>query len=463
MVKLRIIIVTVLIAVETKVLVSLQSSKIISSVLSTSSSTSHAKGQTLITYNPTETTLRRSTVTEYPHVRNIKSSAGTSGNSSKRTQILIMYISVSVAAFSLLSVLFIVLWFCRTERKRKKTPSTTSSTTTNGEVPLLPAAPLLRKDIWKISRDRLKLGKKLGEGAFGFVFKATITNDENSCETKMVAVKMVKENASSSDKDDLLAELEIMKQLKPHPNVVSLIGAVLYEVDCPLVIVEFVPYGDLLGYLRKLRGVQDSCYFDPDHLPAAELSTQELMKFAMESALGMEYLSKKKIVHRDLAARNVLVGSGRTCKITDFGMARDIRRNEIYMRTTRGLIPIKWTAIESVLRGIYTTKSDVWSFGVLLFEIFTVGGYPYPGMDGYQVRDFISQGRRIPKPMHVDNELYQVMLDCWQSNPRKRPTFEQLVCTLKRLEPCHEEYLNLSEYNCCDYENLLNRRADIIH
>ena len=316
-------------------------------------------------------------------------------------------------------------------------------------------APLLRKDIWEIPRDRLELDKKLGEGAFGFVFKAILTTGESSAEKKVVAVKMVKEEASSSDREDLLAELEIMKKLKPHPHVVSLIGAVRNEVNCPLVIVEFVPFGDLLGYLRKVRGVQDVCYFDADHLPKAKLCTsQELMKFAIESAQGMEYLSMKKIVHRDLAARNVLVGEGKTCKITDFGMARDIRRDEIYLRSTRGLIPVKWTAIESILRGIYTTRSDVWSFGILLFEILTVGGSPYPGMNGYQVRDFISQGKRIPKPMHLDNELYQVMMDCWHPNPRKRPTFTQLVYTLKRLEPCHEEYINLSEYCSCDYQNI---------
>ncbi|CAB4028798.1 proto-oncogene tyrosine- kinase receptor Ret-like, partial [Paramuricea clavata] len=311
--------------------------------------------------------------------------------------------------------------------------------------------PLLRKDIWEIPRRRVELGKKLGEGAFGFVFKAIVTTGENSSETKVVAVKMVKEEASSSDRQDLLAELEIMKKLKPHPNVVSLIGAVLNEVNCPFVVVEFVPFGDLLGYLRKVRGVQDSCYFDADHQPKTKLCTsQELMKFAIESAQGMEYLSMKKsftffclkIVHRDLAARNVLVGSGKTCKITDFGMARDIRRSEIYMRTrtkkNKGLIPVKWTAIESILRGIYTTRSDVWSFGILLFEILTVGGSPYPGMNGYQVRDFISQGKRIPKPMHVDNELYQVMMDCWHPNPRKRPTFKQLGCNLRtmRSEVC---------------------------
>lgn len=407
----------------------------------------------LITQTTREIIYTRTTASQ--HVETIHPA----GNSSKRTQELILYISVSVAASSILFVLILVFCFCRAEKRRKeKTPITVPSAT-NGEVPLLPLRetppPLLHKDIWEIPRRRVELGKKLGEGAFGFVFKAIVTTGENSSETKVVAVKMVKEEASSSDRQDLLAELAIMKKLKPHPNVVSLIGAVLNEVNCPFVVVEFVPFGDLLGYLRKVRGVQDSCYFDMDHQPKTKLCTsQELMKFAIESAQGMEYLSMKKIVHRDLAARNVLVGSGKTCKITDFGMARDIRRSEIYMRTTRGLIPVKWTAIESILRGIYTTRSDVWSFGILLFEILTVGGSPYPGMNGYQVRDFISQGKRIPKPMHVDNELYQVMMDCWHPNPRKRPTFKQLVYTLKRLEPCHEEYINLSEYSCCNYENI---------
>ena len=442
----KVILPSLLVLLQTCVPVSLHSNKTFSS--------SQQITQQTFTTAITPNASRLLGITTSHQIENIYSS----GNSSKRTQVLILYISVSVAASSILFVAFLLFSFCRAERKKKKISQTVASAPI-GEVPLLPEndmpAPLLRKDIWEIPRNRLELDKKLGEGAFGFVFKAILTTGESSAEKKVVAVKMVKEEASSSDREDLLAELEIMKKLKPHPHVVSLIGAVRNDVNCPLVIVEFVPFGDLLGYLRKVRGVQDVCYFDSDHVPKAKLCTsQELMKFAIESAQGMEYLSMKKIVHRDLAARNILVGEGKTCKITDFGMARDIRRDEIYLRSTRGLIPVKWTAIESILRGIYTTRSDVWSFGILLFEILTVGGSPYPGMNGYQVRDFISQGKRIPKPMHLDNELYQVMMDCWHPNPRKRPTFKQLVYTLKRLEPCHEEYINLSEYSSCDYQNI---------
>ncbi|CAH3157510.1 unnamed protein product [Porites lobata] len=129
------------------------------------------------------------------------------------------------------------------------------------------------------------------------------------------------------------------------------------------------------------------------------------MQFAWQIAGGMEFLSSNKVIHRDLAARNVLVGEGEKCEVTDFGMARDVYRDNIYTKKSRGRLPAKWTAYEALLYGTYTTQSDVWSFGVVLYEIFSVGGCPYPGIEGDQIANKLKDGYRMPKPKHIDQKL----------------------------------------------------------
>lgn len=158
------------------------------------------------------------------------------------------------------------------------------------------------------------------------------------------------------------------------------------------------------------------------------------MKFSSQIADGMEYLSSKEIIHRDLAARNVMVGEGETCKVTNFGMARDVGREGAYQCKTKQREQTKWTAFEALENGQYTTKSDVWSFGIVLYEIFTIGGSPYPSFDDQNVTELLGVGYRMPRPQHMDDALYKIMLDCWQENPDNRPTFENLRKDLKEME-----------------------------
>ncbi|CAH3158937.1 unnamed protein product, partial [Pocillopora meandrina] len=247
----------------------------------------------------------------------------------------------------------------------------------------------------------------------------------------------VAENASESERKDLLSELELMKQLKPHPYVIKLLGCVT-KSEPLLVLIEYVPFGDLLGYLRKSRGLNDTYYKDPDIKPQTNLTSQQLIKFAWQIADGMSYLSSIPVIHRDLAARNVLVGEGETCKVTDFGMARDVQEDNIYEKKTRGRLPVKWTAIEALLYGKYTTRSDVWSYGILLYEIFTIGGSPYPRMDGRKIANLLQEGYRMPKPQHVDDKLYDIMIKCWKDDPNLRPSFEKLRNKLKEMENRHK-------------------------
>ncbi|XP_015751961.1 PREDICTED: fibroblast growth factor receptor homolog 1-like [Acropora digitifera] len=320
-------------------------------------------------------------------------------------------------------------------------------------------APLdLRTRSWEVAREDVIVEKIIGKGAFGQVAKGTAKNLSFRRGTGNVAIKMLKANSVESDKRDLKSELELMKTLKPHPHVIKLLGCVT-ESEPLLVLIEYVPYGDLLGYLRKSRGLDDTYYKDPDIKPKSNLTSQQLMKFAWQIADGMSYLSLRKVIHRDLAARNVLVGERETYKITDFGMARDVQNENIYERKTKGRLPVKWTAYEALLYGQYTTKSDVWSYGVVLYEIFTIGGSPYPRMGGSKVVSFLQEGHRMQKPEHVDNKLYQIMMNCWQSEPEIRPSFADLTQQLKQMENQHKRLLNMHIYDNAMYANLEDLHA----
>ncbi|XP_068685579.1 fibroblast growth factor receptor 4-like isoform X1 [Montipora foliosa] len=299
---------------------------------------------------------------------------------------------------------------------------------------------------WEIPRHHVTIEKVIGKGAFGQVAKATADGLQGMPQKTLVAVKMLKAASPESDKKYLLSELEVMKTLKPHPHVVKLIGCVT-QSEPFLVLIEYVPHGDLLGYLRKSRGLHDTYFKDPDIKPQTSLTSQQLMKFAWQVADGMQYLSSRSIIHRDLAARNVWVGEREICKVTAFGMARDVGQENIYERKTKGRLPAKWTAYEALMYGTYTTKSDVWSFGVLLYEILTIGGSPYPRMDGREIAKLLQEGYRMPKPQHVDYELYKIMLSCWLEDPIARPTFLNLKDKLENMENQHKEFINDDIYD----------------
>ncbi|XP_068732550.1 uncharacterized protein [Montipora capricornis] len=299
---------------------------------------------------------------------------------------------------------------------------------------------------WEYPREKVHIQKYIGKGAFGVVAKAFVDD------LGIVAIKIPKVEATESNKEDLLAEYELAKQLQ-HPNIIRLIGAVTLS-DPIMVMFEYIPYGDLLGFLKRSRGLDDQYFNDPDIKPISSLTSEQLLKFAGEIADGMAYLEKRKIIHRDLAARNVLVGEQETCKITDFGMARDVQQNDIYFKRSRGRLPVKWTAIESLLYGICTTQSDVWSYGIVLYEIFTIGGKPYPDIQGRRIPYMLKDNYRMPQPVHLDDEIYALMCECWQNDANDRPTFEAISSTIRRLQRCHKEIIYMNVYDDNLYGNV---------
>jgi len=308
------------------------------------------------------------------------------------------------------------------------------------------------KDPWEFPRHHLKFFGILGEGCFGQVWKCEALNIDGVKGTSTVAVKTLKESASEKERKDLLQELEVMKMLKTHPNVVRLIGCCTQGPEkAPIyVIMEFVAKGKLQEFLRKSRAEH---YYGNLYGSSQKLTSRDLTQFAHHVARGMEYLSSKKVIHRDLAARNVLVTDLNVCKVADFGFSRDVMVNNIYERKSEGRLPIRWMAPESLYDNIYTTKTDVWSFGVLLWEIVTLGSTPYPGMSGSEVMKRVKEGFRPEKPEHCDREIYNMMFYCWDKDPAERPSFSQLVKDLEALLTKDTDYIDLNQFPDHAYYN----------
>ncbi|XP_068944244.1 tyrosine-protein kinase Fer isoform X7 [Petaurus breviceps papuanus] len=262
--------------------------------------------------------------------------------------------------------------------------------------------PVFKDKKWVLSHEDVTLGELLGKGNFGEVYKGTL-KDKTA-----VAVKTCKEDLPQELKIKFLQEAKILKQYD-HPNIVKLIG-VCTQRQPIYIIMELIPGGDFLSFLRKKKD---------------ELKLKQLVKFSFDAASGMAYLENKNCIHRDLAARNCLVGENNILKISDFGMSRQ-EDGGIYSSSGLKQIPIKWTAPEALNYGRYSSESDAWSFGILLWETFSLGVCPYPGMTNQHAREQVEQGYRMSAPQKCPEEIYKIMLRCWDYKPENRPKFIEL-------------------------------------
>ncbi|XP_054468458.1 tyrosine-protein kinase Fes/Fps [Anoplopoma fimbria] len=267
------------------------------------------------------------------------------------------------------------------------------------------------KDKWVLEHDDIILGPLIGRGNFGEVYSGRLCSDNTP-----VAVKSCKENLAPEHKSKFLMEARILKQYD-HPNIVKLIG-VCTQKQPIYIIMELIQGGDFLSFLRH----EGQC-----------LKPKMLVKMTENVASGMEFLETKKCIHRDLAARNCLVAEHNVVKISDFGMSR--QQDDGVYSAEGGLrqIPVKWTSPEALNFGRFTTESDVWSFGVLLWETFSMGMTPYTSMTNQQTRDEVEKGYRMPAPQGCPVEISRIMSSCWEYEPRNRPSFKKLRAELSAI------------------------------
>ncbi|XP_033821881.1 macrophage-stimulating protein receptor-like isoform X2 [Periophthalmus magnuspinnatus] len=276
---------------------------------------------------------------------------------------------------------------------------------------------------------RVETNQIIGKGHFGTVYHGYLI-DSSKQETHC-AVKSLNRISDLREVDQFLREGIIMKAFH-HPNILSLLGIMLPKEGLPLVVLPYMKHGDVRHFIRSEK---------------RNPTVKDLIGFGLQVAKGMEYLAQKKFVHRDLAARNCMLDETFTVKVADFGMARDIYDKEYYSiqdhKTVK--LPVKWMAIESLQTQKFTTKSDVWSYGVLMWELLTRGASPYPDVDPYDITHYLLKGRRLPQPQFCPDALYTLMLMCWDPEPDHRPSFHSLVSEVQHILSYlqGEHYINL--------------------
>ncbi|XP_041863681.1 platelet-derived growth factor receptor beta-like isoform X4 [Melanotaenia boesemani] len=391
-------------------------------------------------------------------------------------------------------IILIVLW--RKKPHYKGRWKVIESVSSDGQqIVYMDPADLPYSSTWEIPRDHVVLGQVLGSGGFGRVVEATVSCLTGPKSTTKVAVKMVKTRTDAVQ--SLMSELKVLVHLGPHLNIVNLLGACTRGGPVYL-ITEFCRHGDLLTYLQKNRHTllqgytptksdSDGGYMDMNkeesvqyvamkelshaaikpavyetaHIPADQqeasslllndsplLTHNDLISFSFQISQAMEFLSFRKCVHRDLAARNVLICDGKLVKVCDFGLARDLLKHQDYIVRGNSFLPLKWMSPESIFQNIYSFQSDVWSFGVLLWEIFSLGGRPYSDFPLTQVfSSALKNGLRLDRPENAPHDMYDLMKQCWKDEPQSRPSFSSLVVAVGNMmsDTYKQHYIQLTE------------------
>ncbi len=285
-------------------------------------------------------------------------------------------------------------------------------------------------------RSQIQYMKQLGQGNFGVVFQGRATGIVEEGKEMMVAVKTLKSESSSEALSNFVHEAKLMFSFD-HPNIVKIYGVCMSEMPYYMIF-EFMDKGDLTQFLRGSASSAQRRLMNPFGLRSrtestlsddpASLSDLQLVDICKQIASGMVYLAEKNHVHRDLACRNCLVqsdetGSGLTIKISDFGMSHNLYTREYYRVNGQAVLPVRWMSPEAVIYGKFSTAGDVWSFGVVMWEVFTYAMQPYFGISNEAVTDHIRRGKKLHQPPMCPPQVYTIMKYCWSMEPSERPSF----------------------------------------
>lgn len=383
---------------------------------------------------------------------------------------MLLYVIVPVAGAAILVTIIMVLCCVRRRHKKSMSSLSTALSVSAGSPRSLVTAPssthnysememnaLIPKQLpqpKQLSMPRarefpitsVRFNQELGEGAFGKVYRGELGGIIGGCAT-IVAIKTLRSGATTKIKQDFQREIEMCTELR-HPNIVCLLGVQVKE-DPQCMIFEYLSQGDLhefLGTHSPKMDVSDDDLSIPDRC----LDPADMSFIAIQIAAGMEYLAGRNYVHRDLAARNCLVGENLTIKISDFGLARDIYAADYYrvQTTVESFLPLRWMSAESMLYGKFTTESDVWSYGILLWEIYSFGLQPYYGYSSQEVIEMIRSRQLLPCPEDCPSRMYAFMVECWHEVPSRRPSFSEIHARLRHWEGMSVGYQSTSHSIC---------------
>uniref|UniRef100_A0A8C6YR64 receptor protein-tyrosine kinase n=1 Tax=Nothoprocta perdicaria TaxID=30464 RepID=A0A8C6YR64_NOTPE len=273
-----------------------------------------------------------------------------------------------------------------------------------------------------LKETEFKKVKVLGSGAFGTVYKGLWIPEGEKVKIP-VAIKELREATSPKANKEILDEAYVMASVD-NPHVCRLLGICL--TSTVQLITQLMPYGCLLDYIREHKD---------------NIGSQYLLNWCVQIAKGMNYLEERRLVHRDLAARNVLVKTPQHVKITDFGLAKLLGADEKEYHAEGGKVPIKWMALESILHRIYTHQSDVWSYGVTVWELMTFGSKPYEGIPASEISSVLEKGERLPQPPICTIDVYMIMVKCWMIDADSRPKFRELIAEFSKMARDPPRYL----------------------
>ncbi|XP_028300575.1 tyrosine-protein kinase RYK isoform X4 [Gouania willdenowi] len=273
------------------------------------------------------------------------------------------------------------------------------------------------KDI-AISRERVTLKDVLHEGTFGRIFHGVLLDEKDPSKEKQVFVKTVKDHASEVQVTMMLTESCKLRGLH-HRNLLPISHVCTEDGEKPMVLLPFMAWGNLKLFLRQ-------CKLAEANNPQA-ISQQDLVYMAIQISCGMSYLARREVIHKDLAARNCVIDDNMQVKITDNALARDLFPMDYHCLGDNENRPVRWMALESLLNNDFSSASDVWAFGVTLWELMTLGQTPYVDIDPFEMSAYLKDGYRIAQPINCPDELFAVMACCWALDPEERPKFQQLV------------------------------------
>uniref|UniRef100_A0A8C3YB74 Receptor tyrosine kinase like orphan receptor 2 n=1 Tax=Catagonus wagneri TaxID=51154 RepID=A0A8C3YB74_9CETA len=353
----------------------------------------------------------------------------------------ILYILVpSIAIPLVIACLFFLVCMCRNKQKASaSTPQRRqlmASPSQDVEMPLINQHKQAK--LKEISLSTVRFMEELGEDRFGKVYKGHLFGPAPGEQTQAVAIKTLKDKAEGPLREEFRHEALLRARLQ-HPNIVCLLGVV--TKDQPLsMIFSYCPHGDLHEFLVMRSPHSDVGSTDDDRTVKSALEPPDFVHVVAQIAAGMEYLASHHVVHKDLATRNVLVYDKLTVKVADLGLFREVYSADYYKLTESALLPIRWMSPEAIMYGKFSVDSDIWSYGVVLWEVFSYGLQPYCGHSNQDVVEMVRGRQVLPCPDDCPAWVYALMVECWHEFPSRRPRFKDIHSRLRA-------WGNLSTYN----------------